>query len=217
MFFADFSGLLRVLVVGVLAYAAMVFLLRISGKRTLSKMNAFDLIITVALGSTLSTVIMSKDVALAEGGVAIALLIGLQFVLTWLSVRSGAIESLVKAKPRLVFFRGEFLRAEMLRERITRSEILAAMRNQGSAVLNEVGAVILETDGSLTVIGCTEEGGMTTLPDQPPNSMRSPSRYCPRNERINAPPPAPATARHDLILHPATCPSANPSRRQPLG
>ena len=67
MFFDGWAGLLRVLVVGALAYAALVLLLRVSGKRTLSKMNAFDLVVTVALGSTLATVLPSRDVALAEG------------------------------------------------------------------------------------------------------------------------------------------------------
>jgi uncharacterized membrane protein YcaP (DUF421 family) len=42
---------LRVVAVGVPAYFVLVFFLRIAGKRTLSKMNAFDLVVTVALGS----------------------------------------------------------------------------------------------------------------------------------------------------------------------
>ncbi len=87
MFFGSWYSLLRILVVGVLAYVALIVLLRVTGKRTLSKMNAFDLVVTVALGSTLATVLLSKDVALADGVVAFALLIGLQFIITWLSVR----------------------------------------------------------------------------------------------------------------------------------
>jgi uncharacterized membrane protein YcaP (DUF421 family) len=67
MFFDSWTGLGRVLVVGTLAYFALVLTLRVSGKRTLSKLNAFDLVVTVALGSTLATVLLSKDVALAEG------------------------------------------------------------------------------------------------------------------------------------------------------
>ena len=74
MYFNGWESLLRTLVVGVLAYVSLVVFLRISGKRTLSKMNAFDLIVTVALGSTLATVLLSKDVALAEGALAFALL-----------------------------------------------------------------------------------------------------------------------------------------------
>ena len=88
LFFNGWNGLLRTLVIGVFAYAALVGLLRLSGKRTLSKMNAFDLVVTVALGSTLATVLLSKDVALLEGVLAFAVLIGLQFLVTWSSVRA---------------------------------------------------------------------------------------------------------------------------------
>ena len=79
MLFDSWTGLGRVVLVGALAYVALVLLLRISGKRTLSKLNAFDLVVTVALGSTLATVLLSKSVALAEGVLALGLLIFLQY------------------------------------------------------------------------------------------------------------------------------------------
>ena len=82
MFFDDWGGLVRVAVVGLLAYIGLVLLLRISGKRTLSKMNAFDLVVTVALGSTLATILLSSAVALAEGLLAFVVLISLQFAVT---------------------------------------------------------------------------------------------------------------------------------------
>ncbi len=107
MFFDSWSGLGRVIVVGVLAYGALVFLLRVSGKRTLSKMNAFDLIVTVALGSTFATVLLSKDVALLEGALAFALLIVLQFVLTWLSVRSKAVRRASSSRNRPFCYSGD--------------------------------------------------------------------------------------------------------------
>ena len=97
MFFDSWTGLLRVLVVGTLAYGALVFLLRVSGNRTLSKMNAFDFIVTVALGSTLATVLLSKDVALAEGVLVFAVLIFLQLAITWLSTRSERFQGFIKA------------------------------------------------------------------------------------------------------------------------
>ncbi|MDP9398666.1 MAG: hypothetical protein M3P96_13010 [Actinomycetota bacterium] len=59
MLYDGWHGPVRVLVVGGLAYLALVALLRISGKRTLAKLNAFDLILTVALGSTLATVLLT--------------------------------------------------------------------------------------------------------------------------------------------------------------
>lgn len=106
MFFDSWSGLARVLIVGLFAYVALVALLRISGKRTLSKLNAFDLVVTVALGSTLATVLLSKDVPLLEGILAFALLICAQYIITALSVRSVAVRRFVKSEPRLLFHNG---------------------------------------------------------------------------------------------------------------
>ena len=152
MFFNGWFPLLRVLVVGVTAYAALVLLLRVSGKRTLSKLNAFDLVITVALGSTFATIVLSKDVALAEGVLALGLLIALQFAVAWLSVRSTAVGRLVKSEPTLLFYRGAFLRDAMRRERVTEGEVLAAIREQGVAAVGHVEAVVLETAGTISVL-----------------------------------------------------------------
>ena len=154
-FFDNWAGLLRVIVVGTLAYVALVVLLRTSGKRTLSKMNAFDFVVTVALGSTLATIILSKDVALLEGIVAFGLLIALQFVITWLSVRFAVVGKLVKSEPTLLFYQGQFLRRQMRHNRIVESEVLAAVRSQGMASLDDAEAVILEADGSFTTVHAT--------------------------------------------------------------
>jgi uncharacterized membrane protein YcaP (DUF421 family) len=63
----------------------------VSGKRTLAKLNAFDVVITVALGSTLATILLSEGVALAAPVTAFALLITLQYVVTAVSLRSRSI------------------------------------------------------------------------------------------------------------------------------
>ncbi len=151
MFIGGASGLLRVVVVGALAYVALVLALRSTGKRTLSKLNAFDLIVTVALGSTLATVLLSKEVPLAEGITAFLVLILLQYAVTWTSVRWPRFQSWVKAEPRLLFRDGDYLEKAMQDERVTRDELLAAMRQQGHSEPHAVGTVVLETDGSLSV------------------------------------------------------------------
>jgi uncharacterized membrane protein YcaP (DUF421 family) len=152
MFFDSWTGLGRVLVVGTLAYFALVLTLRVSGKRTLSKLNAFDLVVTVALGSTLATVLISKDVALAEGLLALALLVLLQFVLTWLSVRWPRVQELVRSEPTLLLYQGRFLDDAMRQERMTREEISAALRGSGVSKPENVAAVVLESDGSVSVV-----------------------------------------------------------------
>lgn len=152
MFFDSWQGLLRVLLVGIPAYAALILLLRASGKRTLSKMNAFDLVVTVSLGSTLASILTSKDVALVEGVLALTLLILLQFVVTWTSVRSKKFNRLVKAEPTLLVYEGEPLHRVMKRERVNQDEILAALRKHNLSALREATAVILESDATLTVV-----------------------------------------------------------------
>lgn len=151
-FFADWAGLLRIVIVAFAAYAALIVMLRLSGKRTLSKMNAFDLIVTVALGSVLGGVIISKDVPLAEGVLAMALLVGFQFVITFASARSGRIERLVKSEPTLLVHEGHYLDHALKRQRVTRDEVGAALRAQGKLSVVEVRSVVLETNGSLTVV-----------------------------------------------------------------
>ncbi len=151
MFYDSWQNLVRIVVVGSVAYAALVALLRISGKRTLAKLNAFDLVVTVALGSTLATVLLSTSVALAEGVTALALLVGLQYLVAWGSVHSRRIERVVKSEPTLVYREG-FLRGAMARERVTASELREAARQQGHADLTGISAIVLETDGSLSIL-----------------------------------------------------------------
>lgn len=158
MFFEDWYGLLRVALVGASAYLALLLMLRVSGKRTLSKMNAFDLVVTVAIGSTLATVMLSKTVALAEGVLALALLIALQFSITWLSVRSPALDRLVKSEPVLLQHRRRFLSGAMRAARVAEVETLAAVRKHGESDFGAVMAVVLETDGSFSVVTRRADG-----------------------------------------------------------
>jgi uncharacterized membrane protein YcaP (DUF421 family) len=153
MFFDNGFELVRVVVVGICAYVSLIVLLRISGKRTLSKMNAFDLVVTVALGSTLATVLLSSNVALLEGITAFIVLIAMQFIIAWLSVRSAMVRRLVKSDPALLFYQKQFLNSTMMKERVTENEKYAAIRAQGISAVDNVEAVVLETDGSFTVIG----------------------------------------------------------------
>ena len=129
MFFDGWYGLVRVIVVGILAYAGVIAILRISGKWTLAKMNAFDLVVTVALGSTLATILLSRDVALFEGLLALVVLALLQFVIAWGSVRWRWIEHVAKATPRRLLTDGMIDEAALRQERVTREELLAAVRS----------------------------------------------------------------------------------------
>ncbi|MDQ3058888.1 MAG: DUF421 domain-containing protein [Pseudomonadota bacterium] len=164
MWFDSWQGIGRVVLVGLSAYAALIALLRISGKRTLSKLNAFDLVVTVALGSTFATVLLSKDVSLAEGVTAFAVLIFGQFVVAKLSVKFAAVRRAVKSEPRVLLYRGQLLKDALRRERVTADEIESVVRGAGLCSLSQAGAVVLETDGSFHVLTQLQED-CSALPD----------------------------------------------------
>lgn len=151
MFFQNWQGIGRTLVVGLLAYAVLVLFLRIAGKRTLAKLNAFDFVVTIAIGSTLSAILLQESVALAEGAAALGLLILLQYVVTFTSVRSRRFARLMRSEPTLLARDGAFCEAAMKRQRVTPDEALSAIRDAGGRDVAAVDYVILESDGTLSV------------------------------------------------------------------
>lgn len=165
MFFNSWEDIARVIIMGTLSYFALILLLRISGKRTLSKMNMFDFVITIGLGSTFATLILSKQVALAEGVVGLGLLIFLQYMIAWFSVRSEQFRRIVKGNPTLLFYRGSYLRDAMKTERVAAEEIRSAARANGLNDMTDVDAIILETDGTFSVIPALDKRPNTTLND----------------------------------------------------
>ena len=152
MFFDDWQSLLRALILTILAYITLIIFIRISGKRTLSKMNAFDFLVTVALGSCLASVALNKNIALAEGALVFFTLIFLQYCITWSSVRTKFVKKFVTGEPTLLLYKGELLHAAMKRERITIEEIYMKARASGVTNLDEVEVIVLETTGDITII-----------------------------------------------------------------
>ena len=158
MWFDGWNSLGSTLTTGVVAYAALVAFVRMSGKRTLGKMNAFDLVVTVALGSTLSSIVLSPDVTVADGITALALLILLQFAVSWTSVRWRLFERSVKSRPTLLAYRGVVRREALVRQRVSEDELHAALRGSGLAELQQVGAAVLETDGTISIVAASAMG-----------------------------------------------------------
>jgi uncharacterized membrane protein YcaP (DUF421 family) len=163
MLFDNWSQLIHILFTGTLAYVAIVIILRISGKRTLAQMNAFDFIVTVALGSALATAMLSKDTPLAEGLAGLGLLVLLQYVVSWVYVRFPAFNKLIKSEPRLLFYQGNFKEQALKEERVGKEELLQAARNQGILSLQQVEAIVLETNGQFSIIKTADQKADSTL------------------------------------------------------
>lgn len=167
MIFDSTSGLVQVLVVGPLAYVWLVAVLRVSGKRTLAQLNAFDFIVTVALGSTLATVLLSSSVAWAEGALALGLLAALQFVAAWLAVRFSWARRGLTSEPALLLQNGQLDTAALVRERISEPGLREAVRSAGAGGLDLVAAVVLENNGTLSVVTKDKVGSGSALDGVP--------------------------------------------------
>ncbi|MFP4384644.1 MAG: DUF421 domain-containing protein, partial [Spirochaetia bacterium] len=142
-----------------------VFLLRISGKRTLSKMNAFDFVVTISLGSTLATVCLNKNITLAEGGAVFFTLIFLQYLLAWASTRIPLLKRMITSKPTMLLYKGKILQTQLRRARISQEELNLAVRQKGIGSFDEIEVVVMETTGNITVIPKIESGELATLED----------------------------------------------------
>lgn len=164
LLFDGFGPIVRVIVSVPIMYVAVVAFVRLSGKRTTSQMNGFDWVVTVAMGSLVASGIISRSVPLADAVVAIATLLALQYAVTRGVRRSEAFGRLVKAEPRLLLLDGRFLPEALAAERVTEGEVLSSIRGQGVDSIEEVAAVVLETDASISVIPrSTREGGAPRL------------------------------------------------------
>ena len=165
MFFDSWNSIARILIVGALAYLIMVAIVRVSGKRTLSQLNAFDLIVSVSMGSVLATTITSTDLTLVDGLVGFAVLAGMQYLVAWVSSKKPSARTVITANPTVLVRDGELLHDEIADNRLVESEILQAIRANGTGDVAEVRAVVLETDGTLSVITDASFGDGSALRD----------------------------------------------------
>lgn len=165
MWFDSRDDILRILLVGASAYGVLVLLLRVSGKRTLAKLNAFDLVVTVAIGSTLATIVLDSRTSLADGVVALWLLVALQGLVAATTTVLPRVRTVVTADPTLLLVNGEPRTHAMRRHRVGLDELRQAVRGAGTGDLSSVAAVVLETDGTMSVITTSQIGDRSALPN----------------------------------------------------
>lgn len=131
-------------------------------------MNAFDFVITITIGSAFGRLLTAREVSLAESVTVFLLLITLQYIVSWLTVKFPAFANLITDNPSLLYFQGQFIRDSMKKQRIMRSQLLAVVREQGIQSLDDVEAIILETAGTFAVIkreGSSQNSVLSNIPE----------------------------------------------------
>jgi uncharacterized membrane protein YcaP (DUF421 family) len=164
-FFESWYSVGRTVTLTVIGFAALITLLRVSGKRTLSKLNVFDFVFVVAVGSMFASTIIEKDITLVEGLAGMTTLVIIQVVLARVAARWPAAERIINGSPALLLARGQFIPHALRKERITEEEVRAAIRAKGINRVEDVHAVILENDGTLSVAWEAKGPGHSSLVD----------------------------------------------------
>ena len=163
--FSDLNPFIEIPIAGIIIYIANIIFLRLSGKRTLAKWNSFDFVVTISLGSILASGLLSTKDEFGKSILAFALLVLFQFIITWISVRSSVIQKLIKSEPSLLLYRGEMQHDIMKKERVAEGEVLAALRSSGVSAIEDADAVILETNGSFSILQNIDESSASALKD----------------------------------------------------
>lgn len=152
LFFDNIDKLVRIVITVVMVYVLIVLVTKISGKRSTSQLNNFDWIVTVMIGSLGASIILLEEIPFVEGGSAIVVLYVLQFLVTKYASISPPFSSVILSEPRIVFYQGQYLSEAMRAERLTQQELESAMRAEGIRNLNEIEAIVFESDATLTII-----------------------------------------------------------------
>ncbi len=165
LFFDNIDKLARIILTAAMVYLLIVAVTKVSGKRSTSQLNNFDWIVTVMIGSLGASTILLKNVPFIEGMSSILTLYLLQFLVTKYASISPSFSSFILSEPKIVFYQGQFLPDAMRDERLTRQELESVMRSNGIHSLDEIEAIVFESDATLNVITKERDKDSTGIPE----------------------------------------------------
>lgn len=133
-------------------FAFLLLLTRIIGKRELSSLQPFDLILLIVLGDALQQGLTQDDYSLTGAVLVVGTIAVLQVCVSWFSYRFPRARPILEGEPLVIVQDGKVIERNLKRERLTVEEITEAARKQQIAHLAEVRFAVLETDGEISFI-----------------------------------------------------------------
>jgi len=139
-------------------YLFLITILRLVGRRQLAQLSALDLVVVLLLGSTVETAMIHGDTSLAAGLVSAATLLVLNRLLNTVFLHSSRLSHLVNGGPILLVHDGHVIPSHLRRVGLTGSDLEAALRSRGYEGPAGVEHAVLETDGTISVLGEARRG-----------------------------------------------------------
>jgi|SRR5690242_13568954 len=138
--------------------AAVVFLMlwaivRVSGRRTLAQMTAFDFILFLIIGGATQRALIGQDYSLINALLVVTTIVSLDIGMSLLETRSKWMAKLLKGTPTILVEHGRALHSRMRRARVTEDEILETARHDhGIERLDQIKFAVLEASGKISII-----------------------------------------------------------------
>ena len=137
---------------GFVVFAFLLVLTRVIGRRELSSMQPFDLILLIILGDAVQQGLTQDDYSLTGTALAVGTIAVLQVFVSWLGWRFPRVRPVLEGTPIIVVQDGEVIERNLKRERLDVEEIAEQARLQGIAHLADVKWAVLETNGQISFI-----------------------------------------------------------------
>ncbi|HAX73723.1 MAG TPA: DUF421 domain-containing protein [Firmicutes bacterium] len=154
--------ILMTIVKGVPIYFLALFLSRSIGKKIITKMNFFDFVMGVSMGSMIANAVIDKDNPVVSEVTALTLFTGITVLVSYLSTKSFWFRKIVSGQPIVVIDSGMILDQNLKQLRITINELLMKLREKDIFNLDDVEYAILERDGKLSVLKKADKLPVTT-------------------------------------------------------
>jgi uncharacterized membrane protein YcaP (DUF421 family) len=125
---------------------------RVAGRRELSALEPFDLILLVVLGDLVQQGITQSDESVTGTLIVISTITLLSVAVSWVSFRSGRVRLVTEGEPIILVQDGEIIERNLRRERLTHGDLEEEARRQQVASVGDIRWAILEKEGTISVI-----------------------------------------------------------------
>jgi uncharacterized membrane protein YcaP (DUF421 family) len=136
----------------ILVFSVLLILTRVIGRRELSSLQPFDLILLIILGDAVQQGLTQDDYSLTGAFLVIFTFAVLQVFVSWIGYRFPRVRPVLEGEPIIVVDDGKVIERNLRRERLTESEIAEEARCNGIAHLSQVKWAVLETNGKISFI-----------------------------------------------------------------
>lgn len=133
-------------------YLVLLIGFRLAGKREIGQFTPFDLVLILLIANAVQNAMVGSDTSLIGGVIAAITLLAINFIVSIASQRSHVLEGLTTGNPTILINKGRIVKAHMEREKVTREELDAALREHGIDKISNVQIAVLEIDGSISVV-----------------------------------------------------------------